>query len=322
MNADPVELLRARRLRVTPQRRAILGVFRGRIDEHLAADEVHSRATAVVPEIGRGTVYATLAELAELGLLASVGSSEPIRYETNVRPHDHFHCRLCLRLFDVELGATTEQLEGYVVERINVVAEGICAECSAYKRGLQDGAGEMLHTQQIDEALLAMLACTAQDTPLGTLLLSASPRGVVRLAFEDHADAAALAKRARTRRGPRAARRRAERVGETLASYFSGGREPWHDEVDWVRAEEASAGALEATRGIPFGSPRSYSQLGVEIEAYRCGFAMGSNPVPILLPCHRVSCGSEYQDVWVGGRDRLMVIRKLEADALAAEAAG
>ena len=100
---DAGELLRARGLRVTPQRRAILGAFSHGADEHLSADEIHARAAAVVPELGRGTVYAALAELTELGLLAARGSPEPVRYETNTEPHQHFRCRLCLRLFDVAL---------------------------------------------------------------------------------------------------------------------------------------------------------------------------------------------------------------------------
>ena len=100
---DAGDLLRARGLRVTPQRRAILGAFSHGADEHLSADEIHARAAAVVPELGRGTVYAALAELTELGLLAARGSPEPVRYETNTEPHQHFRCRLCLRLFDVAL---------------------------------------------------------------------------------------------------------------------------------------------------------------------------------------------------------------------------
>ena len=55
---DPGELLRARGLRVTPQRRAILGAFSSGAAEHLSADEIHARAAAVVPELRRGTVYA------------------------------------------------------------------------------------------------------------------------------------------------------------------------------------------------------------------------------------------------------------------------
>src|SRR4051794_1406815 len=100
MPRDPVSALRAQGLRVTPQRRAILGAFAEHPDEHLSADEVHARAAAAVSELSRGTVYATLAELTELGLLAALGSADPVRYEANTRPHQHFACRLCRRLFD------------------------------------------------------------------------------------------------------------------------------------------------------------------------------------------------------------------------------
>src|ERR1700748_467689 len=104
MSDDPAELLRQRSLRVTPQRRAILEAFTGRGDEHLSADEVHARANLAIPEASRGTVYAPLAELTELGILAAIGSPEPVRYETNVADHSHFRCKLCLRLFDVSVG--------------------------------------------------------------------------------------------------------------------------------------------------------------------------------------------------------------------------
>ena len=103
MTTDHGDLLRAHGLRVTPQRRAILGrLLATAPTEHLSADEIHARAAAVVPEISRGTVYAALAELTELGLLSAHGNPEPVRYETNTEPHQHFRCRLCLRLFDVD----------------------------------------------------------------------------------------------------------------------------------------------------------------------------------------------------------------------------
>jgi O6-methylguanine-DNA--protein-cysteine methyltransferase len=45
---------------------------------------------------------------------------------------------------------------------------------------------------------------------------------------------------------------------------------------------------------------------------------MGSNPIPMLLPCHRVSRGSERPEVWVGGGERLQLLRELEVNSLAA----
>lgn len=137
MNADPGELLRQHGLRVTPQRRAILEAFKGGEDEHLSADEVQARASAAVQEISRGTVYATLAELTDLGLLVSVGQPEPVRYEVNLAAHDHFRCRLCLRLFDITFGdekLAARPLPGYAVESIVVRVEGVCHECLDYDR--------------------------------------------------------------------------------------------------------------------------------------------------------------------------------------------
>jgi Fe2+ or Zn2+ uptake regulation protein/O6-methylguanine-DNA--protein-cysteine methyltransferase len=321
MRGDPADLLRAHRLRVTPQRRAILGAFRDRPDEHLSADEVHSRASNVVQEIGRGTVYATLAELTELGLVAAVGSPEPVRYEINVAPHDHFRCRLCLRLWDIDLGAGPAHPptdHGFLIERIVMTAEGVCAECRAYGRGLAAGAEAMISTPQLDPDLVGAVACVKRESPLGDLLVASSSRGIVRIAFDDHADYAALSRRAKSRRGERAARNRADHLGTVLETYFGGGLDAADDIIDWDRAEEATVGTLEATRGIPYGEPRSYERLGVEIDAYECGVAIGSNPIPVLLPCHRVSCGSSRPEVWVGGVERLNALRQLESDSLAA----
>lgn len=139
---DLVRRLSPHRLRVTPQRRAILDAFHGTAEEHLSAEEVLSRASLTVPEIGRGTVYATLVELAELGVLASVGNAESIRYETNVAAHDHFHCRICTRLFDVDLGRAqlpAPSPEGYRVESLTVRADGVCGEC--HRSGAADWDG-------------------------------------------------------------------------------------------------------------------------------------------------------------------------------------
>lgn len=316
---DAGELLRERRLRVTPQRRAILGAFRDRADEHLSADEVHSRASQVVPEIGRGTVYATLAELTELGLLSAVGSPEPVRYEVNVAPHDHFRCRQCLRLFDVDLphAAAPVLPAGFVVERVSTTAEGICAACGAYRRGVAAGAGAVTTDRQIAADLVGTLACARHDGPLGEIVLAATPDGLARIAFPEHADYPALLARHRSRRGSRAARGHAEDAAERLDEYFGGSTVACESQIDWLGAERATSGALEATCAIPYGDARSYHVLAAELDAYACGYSLGTNPVPLVLPCHRVSCGSERLEMWVGGSERLGRLHQFESDTLA-----
>ena len=165
--------------------------------EHLSADEIHARAAAVVPELGRGTVYATLAELTELGILAARGSPEPVRYETNTEPHQHFRCRLCLRLFDVELADPAPDAlaaAGFVVEQMTITAEGVCAECVAYDKGLRAGAKRA--RSRPSPTSRSGIAATTADTP------------------RRHADARRDARRGRARRLRRPRRRRRARRGD------------------------------------------------------------------------------------------------------------
>jgi Fe2+ or Zn2+ uptake regulation protein/O6-methylguanine-DNA--protein-cysteine methyltransferase len=320
MPRDLAAALRARGLRVTPQRRAILAAFNERGDEHLSADEVHSRAVAAVPEISRGTVYSTLAELTELGLLSAIGSPEPVRYETNTASHQHFRCRLCLRLFDVEIPSPDLRgLEraGFVADHVAVTAEGVCADCRAYERGLEDGTRAVLDREQLTVAAVDRLAAIRHATTLGPLLIAASPDGVVRIAFEELADFAPLADRARSRRGARTARERAEHLAGSVDAYLAGERAQAEDIVDWGLLPASSRVVLEATMRVPYGQPRSYDRVCTGMDAYECGYAMGSNPIPIIAPCHRVTRGSEMPRAYVGGQQRRLTLNGFERDELA-----
>jgi Fe2+ or Zn2+ uptake regulation protein/O6-methylguanine-DNA--protein-cysteine methyltransferase len=313
---DIARILRERELRVTPQRRAILQAFRGRAAEHLSADEVLSRASVIVPEIGRGTVYATLAELTELGVLASVGNPEPVRYETNLADHDHFHCRLCLRLFDVDLGGRQtrhRRLSGYDIERVAIRGEGICAQCRDFERGVVDGAARVIGQPTVNDEAAVQLSCARVSTPLGELAMAASSEGVTHVAFEDHADFDILVRRARSRRGSVAGRDRCVDLGSALERYFGGFRGRAQDIIDWRFVSPQTATALTSVIEIPYGEPLSYDRIAGELDAYEWGVAVGSNPLPLLVPCHRVSCGSRRLEAYVGGSARLGLIRDLEA---------
>jgi Fe2+ or Zn2+ uptake regulation protein/O6-methylguanine-DNA--protein-cysteine methyltransferase len=317
MTSDDVAgLLRQHRLRVTPQRRAILNAFRGTPDEHLSAEEVLSRASQAVPEIGRGTVYATLAELAELGLLESVGNPEPVRYETNVEAHDHFRCRLCLRLFDVQLGGReleARKLAGYTIESVAARAEGICAQCHDYERGIADGARSVIDRPTISEETVEQLSCVRVASPVGELALGASSDGIVRVAYEDHADFDLLSARAKGRRGSIAGRDRATALNTAFTGYFGGGRDALADLIDWRLVPDDTAQLLRAVQKIPYAEPLSYDRIMAAMSAYDCGFAVGTDPMPLIVPCHRVSQGSHRLDTYVGGPERLHFLQKLES---------
>lgn len=316
MRGDIADLLRQHRLRVTPQRRAILQAFQGSDEEHLSADEVLARASATVPEISRGTVYATLAELTELGLLMSVGQAEPVRYELSSDPHDHFRCRLCLRLFDIEFGGREmgqRPLPGYAVENVVVRVDGVCRECRDFDRGLHEGADAVRRDRLLSAEEIRSLACARQLSPLGPLALAASASGIVRIAFEEHADFDALVKRAAGRGGETAARERVNRLAGQLDGYFSGSRAALTDAVDLRTLARQRADALRAVRRIPYAEPLSYSRLGADIEPFDCGQTLGANPVPLLIACHRVTCGTARPDAYVGGPERRHFLQGLEA---------
>ncbi len=313
---DAGNLLRRHRLRSTPQRRAILDAFRGSPSEHLSAEEVLARAVRAVPDLGRGTVYATLAELSEVGLLGSVGSTEPVRYETNVTPHDHFRCRLCERLFDVVLGGPPlrrRRLDGFQIESITVHAEGTCRDCGEYLRGLGDGAARIGTEPTLGADALRTLACDRVTSPVGELGIAASAEGIVRVAFSDHADYTLIDGRVRSRRGPADARPRLRALAGTLERYFDGDRTAPEDLLDWRLSPLADRLGLEAVRRIPYGGTRSYERLVEESDPYLSGRLIGANPLALLVPCHRVSRGSEHPTAYVGGADRLQILLELEA---------
>jgi Fur family transcriptional regulator, stress-responsive regulator len=310
---DASARLRAQGLRVTPQRRAILAAFTGTATEHLSADEVHARAAAAVPEIGRGTVYAALAELTELGLLAAVGNPEPVRYETNVDAHQHFRCRACLRLYDVALDAPPAaalKRRGFLVEHTTVIAEGICADCAAYDRGLSDGAARSDGVRAAAGAAVALPRGTAYgvaDTPIGRVQMLCTERGALRVMYADHAEGPAVAAAGARRRGGREAQRRLAELDTAIDGYFAHGT-PFAQElaIDWdAAATDPDDGAtLDAVRAIPFAGGRSYEQLGLGDAPFHRGVSIGSNPLALVVPCHRVSRGREITTWYVGGPER------------------
>jgi Fe2+ or Zn2+ uptake regulation protein len=278
---------RAHGMRSTPQRRAILSIFHGGRTEHLSADEGYAQASRSLPDLSHGTVYATLAEFSELGLLSAFGSPEPVRYETNVELHAHFRCHLCLRVFDL-IGGQQDPGDisdaGFVVELVETRAEGICDECTAYDSGLTAGARAIIRSGPPTDALsMAGVAVSEMESPLGTLLLAATPLGVTRLAFDDHADAAALRSHASSRRGSQAARRRLSEAAASLQRYFSGELSRPVCVTDWTQLESV-ASALRTTEAIPYASQRSYNELDENLSPKTSD--VRSAPTPSRSSCH------------------------------------
>src|SRR3989441_1083128 len=95
--------LHARGLRLTRQRRIILEVVRA-TDAHPTAALVYRRVRRRLPRVSLATVYRNLRVLAAEGFLAERADTGGLRFDGNTRPHDHFTCLVCGRIYDVPAG--------------------------------------------------------------------------------------------------------------------------------------------------------------------------------------------------------------------------
>ncbi len=140
---------------------------------------------------------------------------------------------------------------------------------------------------------LVDVAVTTMDSPLGTLLLMATRRGLVRVAFESEDRDEVLVEVAE-RLSPRIleAPGRLDRVRRELDSYFSGGLREFDLDLDWSLAGPFARRVLRRTARIPYGSVASYGEVALGVGTPRgaraVGNALGSNPIPVVVPCHRV----------------------------------
>jgi methylated-DNA-[protein]-cysteine S-methyltransferase len=131
------------------------------------------------------------------------------------------------------------------------------------------------------------------DSPIGELLLAATPQGLVRVSFPDEDEDTALARLAE-RISPRILERpeRLDRARRELDEYFAGRRREFDLDLDWQLTAGFRKRVLEATARIPFGETSTYTEMATAAGSPRAhraaGSALGSNPLPVVVPCHRV----------------------------------
>jgi len=167
-----------------------------------------------------------------------------------------------------------------------------------------------------DEGLLDV-AYGTYDSPLGPLTLVVTPRGLVRLSYAGEEIGAQMEELA-DRVSPRIleAPERTDGVRRQLDEYFDGDRRAFEVPIDWRLVRGFAGGVLRATARIPFGSVSSYREIAANAgspNAYRAaGNALGSNPVPIVVPCHRVLHAGGGLGGYTGGLDRKRFLLRLE----------
>jgi methylated-DNA-[protein]-cysteine S-methyltransferase len=151
---------------------------------------------------------------------------------------------------------------------------------------------ERVAERAADEGLLDV-AYTSADSPFGPLLLAATRRGVVRIGLPTQDGDELLAELA-ARISPRVleAPARLDEVRRELDLYFEGRLREFDLALDWRLSRDFRRRALRAVARIPYGETRSYTEVarraGNERAMRAAGTACGANPLPIVVPCHRV----------------------------------
>jgi methylated-DNA-[protein]-cysteine S-methyltransferase len=164
---------------------------------------------------------------------------------------------------------------------------------------------------------LADVAYAPVDSPFGTLCAAVTRQGLVRLAFpEEHPDT--VLERLALRLSPRIveAPRLLDPVKRELDQYFAGHRRRFDLALDWALVGPFGRRVLKMTAAIPYGGHLSYAEVAAESGSPRAaraaGNALGANPIPIVIPCHRVLRTGGALGGYGGGLDRKRYLLELE----------
>src|SRR6266496_6137093 len=160
------------------------------------------------------------------------------------------------------------------------------------------------------------LAYDLVDTPVGQLLVAVTDRGLCEVSFdpEPEREVETLARNfgARVLRSPRPT----DEARRQLDEYFAGERQRFDLPVDLRLAREVAGAVLKELARVPYGQLTTYGTLAAKAGRPRAARAVGTimnrNPVPIVLPCHRVVGSTGALTGYGGGLDRKRTLLELE----------
>ena len=167
------------------------------------------------------------------------------------------------------------------------------------------------------KAALLDVAYAEIDSPIGELMVFVTPRGLLRIKYADEPIEGVLADVA-SRVSPRILRApaRTDEARHELEAYFGLRRRTFNLPIDWSLVRGFTASVLRQTAGIPFGDVLTYGQVAAQAGSPRAaraaGNALGSNPIPIVVPCHRVLHADGGLGGYSGGLDRKRYLLALE----------
>jgi methylated-DNA-[protein]-cysteine S-methyltransferase len=172
-------------------------------------------------------------------------------------------------------------------------------------------------TERIAADGLADVSYAPVDSPFGTLHAAVTRRGLVRLAFPEESVDGFLERLAR-KLSPRivASPGSLDPVRRELDEYFNGRRRDFDLKLDWTLITPFARRVLRMTAAIPYGGHLSYAEVAAEAGSPRgaraAGNALGANPIPIVIPCHRVLHSGGGLGGYGGGPERKRYLLEME----------
>ena len=186
-----------------------------------------------------------------------------------------------------------------------------------------DRARELASRVEAEAAGRGLLdvAVASVGSPIGELLVAVTPRGLVRVAFAEEDRDGVLAEIAREI-SPRILESASatDEVRRELEEFFAAGRTRFEVRIDRRLIHGIARDVLRATSRIPYGRVSTYGAVAKEIgrptAARAVGRALGSNPIPVVIPCHRVIGAAGALTGYAGGLDRKVALLELEGSLL------
>jgi methylated-DNA-[protein]-cysteine S-methyltransferase len=180
-----------------------------------------------------------------------------------------------------------------------------------------DAGAPALAKRAAAEGLL-YVAYSTVDSPLGPLMIAATPRGLVRVSYSEFRDDDAVLADLARRVSPRVleAPARLDGARRELDDYFEGRRTQFDLPIDWALTRGFTTEVLRATAAVGFGQTTTYAEVAGAAGSPRAvraaGNSLGSNPLPIVVPCHRVLRTGGALGGYTGGVERKEFLLRLE----------
>jgi methylated-DNA-[protein]-cysteine S-methyltransferase len=171
--------------------------------------------------------------------------------------------------------------------------------------------------ERATEEGLVDVAYTSADSPFGTLLLARTPRGLVRVGLPNQ-DRDELLEDLAARVSPRVLEAPAalDEERRELDLYFGGRLERFQLPLDWRLSGGFQLAVQRQIKRIPYGQTRSYAEVargaGNERAVRAAGTACGRNPLPLVVPCHRVLRSGGALGGYGGGTEMKRGLLELE----------